>query len=102
MNAFFTEKKDTLYIRNLGYLKPSRMHNIETFRHKQQDDFYINFEKNAYHSEDYRGAVKALCQGKYIFTADRIETVFMESVKDRNISKQKQIERRYKKMKKRI
>mmetsp|Transcript_12480 Transcript_12480/g.15965 ORF Transcript_12480/g.15965 Transcript_12480/m.15965 type:complete len:103 (-) Transcript_12480:95-403(-) len=102
MNAFFTEKSSMFYVKNFGYLKPSRIHNIEWFRHKQQDDFYINMERNQYHDEDYRAAVRALVQGKPVYTADRVDDVFMGTVISRNERKQKQIERRAKKAKKRI
>lgn len=42
LNAFFAEKKEFYNARNFGYLKQSRLYNMETFRHKQIDDLFIN------------------------------------------------------------
>ena len=36
------EKKEFYNARNFGYLKQSRLYNMETFRHKQIDDLFIN------------------------------------------------------------
>lgn len=97
-----TEKSGLYHVRNFGYLKPSRLHNIDWCRHKQQDDIYINFDRNGYHDEEYRAAVRSILQGKAIYTADRDEKVYMESLVNRNLQKQREAEKRGKKSKKRI
>ena len=81
MNAFFAEKTGDYEVQNFGYLKPSRLYNVDTFSHKQKEDFYINFERNMYHEKDYRDAVRAMCQGKTIYTGEKIDVVYRESVK---------------------
>lgn len=89
-------------IRNFGYLKPSRIYNTDTFRHKQKDDFYISQKNNMYAVTDYRNVVTALCSGKTIYTANRVDRLYVDAIREKNEKKQKQLEGRAKKAKRRI
>ena len=89
-------------MRNFGYLKPSRLHNLESFRHKQQDDIFINFERNRYQDKDFRAAVKAIVVGKPIYTGRSVDRLYLENIRERNLNKQREIEERAQKAKQRL
>lgn len=89
-------------MRNFGYLKPSRVFNVETFRHKQQDDLYINFERNMYYTEDHKTIVSSIVSGKPILTSNRVDKIYVEDLKKRNVEREKETVRRARKAKKRI
>ena len=92
-------------IRNFGYLKPSRLYNVDTFTYQQKRDLFINFERNMYKHAgggDYSEMVKAIVQGTPIYTEDKVDEVFVEELTKRNQRKQKKVENRAKKAKKRI
>ena len=98
LSAFFAEMTRVFNVRNFGYLKPSRVYNLDTFRHKQQDDLFINLERNMYQDPDYRGCVEAILTGKKIYTANRVDKIYMDALKERNTRREKRIENRHKKM----
>ena len=97
-----SEKTETLDIRSFGYLQPSRVYNVDNFRYQQTRDLYINLERNMYHDEDYREAIKALLSGKHIDTSDRIDRIYTDSVRSKSEEKQRKAEARAKKVKRRI
>ena len=55
-----------------------------------------------YHDNGYRGAIKALTQGKSIDTSDRVDRIYVDIIKERTAEKQKKAEARAKKVKRRI
>ena len=55
-----------------------------------------------YHDEGYRGAIKALSQGKPIYTGNRVDRVYLDTVTERNEKKDKEQKARAYKVKSRI
>ena len=70
MNAFKLSETRTYSIRDFGYMQPSRLFNVDTFTHKQEETLYINMNRNNYAAmPEYQKVIKTIFSGKEIVTS---------------------------------
>ena len=61
MNAFKLSETRTYSIRDFGYMQPSRLFNVDTFTHKQEETLYINMNRNNYAAmPEYQKVIKTI------------------------------------------